>query len=788
MKRPLTRIALATGAITALAAAFALQPQNEGPPNPFRQLDAELPTPGIYRTASGAPGHAYWQQQVDYRIQVRLDEEAKHLYGKEQVTYHNQSPDTLNYLWVALDPNIYAPDSHAVLTSLAPDLEKPQYRSVQSILDRQNFDGSCEITAVRDGNGELPHHITDTMMRVDLPKPLASGEKFVFEIHWDYAINNSKEVRGRTGYEVFEEDGNALFEMAQWFPRLCAYTDLDGWQNLQFLGRGEFTLEFGNYDVSITVPDDHVVASTGVLEDAGDVLKPEWIERLAQAKETGELTFIVTPEEAKANESSKPTGMKTWQFTAENVRDFAWASSRKFAWDALYHPVEGTDPVWAMSFFPNEGEPLWSRYSTRAVAHTLTEFSRMTFPYPYPVAISVNGPVGGMEYPMLCFNGPRPEKDGTYTKRTKYGLISVIIHEVGHNWFPMIVNSDERQWTWMDEGINTYCQFVAEQSWEKDYPSWRGDARNIVGFMRSENQRPIMTGSEEVLQFGNNAYAKPATALNILRETIMGRELFDFAFKEYSQRWAFKRPQPADLFRTIEDASAVDLDWFWRGWFYSIDACDQSLTGLTRYRIESKDPRIAKARQKAERDEEPESITKLRNRGLARLVETYPGLADFYNEFDDLDVTPQDMEAYEKFLENDKIKDRDRALHQNEDNFYVVEITRERDLIMPVILEVHFQDKTTELHRWPARVWKRGGQSVKKLLITDKEIDRLVLDPHLETADVALANNHWPRRVEEKVIDLQPNRRRGGDGPNPMQKARDAAEKAAGKDEAGSED
>ncbi|MCP5024046.1 MAG: M1 family metallopeptidase [bacterium] len=776
------RFLLASAAVSALAAAFAFSP--EVGEDAFRQLHQELPTPGPYRTASGAPGHEYWQQKVDYKIDVHLDEELRHINAVERITYHNHSPDALTYLWVALDPNIMGPESHSVASSMAPSLDKPSYGSMHRFNTRRTFDGTCHIEAVLDAAGEELHTaIQDTMMRVDLPEPLKPSEAMDFTIAWNYAINNSKEMGGRTGYEHFEKDDNVLFEMAQWFPRLCAYSDLVGWQNKEFLGSGEFTLEFGDYTVSITVPEDHVVASTGVLQNSDEVLLLAWKDRLTQAKQSGELTFIVTPEEAKANEEEKATGTKTWTFQAENVRDFAWASSRKFIWDALYQPVEGVDPVLAMSFYPNEGEPLWSRYSTRAVAHTLVEYSKHTFPYPYPVAISVNGPVGGMEYPMICFNGPRPEEDGTYSKRTKYGLIGVVIHEVGHNWFPMIVNSDERQWTWMDEGLNTFVQFLAEQAWEEKYPGRRGEARHIVGYMSSENQRPIMTGSEELLQFGSNAYAKPATALNILRETVMGRELFDFAFKEYSNRWRFKRPEPADLFRTLEDASAVDLDWFWRGWFFSTDSVDQALTHVTHYRMGSPDPAVSKAFRKQQRDSKPESITVIRNKGMKRLVETYPELLDFYNEFDDLDVTPQDTKSYEKFLEDKKIEGKDRALYEVDDHFYVVTIERIGELVMPVIVDVELKDGSHQEFRWPVQVWRRGNTSIKKLILTDQEVVRFTLDPHLEIADTELFNNHWPRKIEEKRIDLQENRKWGGGGKNPMQKAKAAAEGAKEEEE-----
>ncbi|HED65123.1 MAG TPA: M1 family peptidase, partial [Planctomycetes bacterium] len=485
----------------------------DGRSDRFRQMEDLLPTPGPYRTASGAPGHEYWQQRVDYSIEARLDEAERSIDASETITYHNNSPDRLAYLWVQIDPNIFSPESHAVTTSLAPDLGNPTFSSLQRVVDRTAFDGSAEITSVRTLDGEeIPHTVVGTMMRVDLPEPLEAGSRTTFSIDWNYRINDHDRVGGRTGYEYFEKDDNAIFEIAQWFPRMAAYTDVTGWQHKQFLGRGEFTLEFGDYHVELTVPSDHIVAATGELQNPADVLTQTQRDRLEDAADDTQV-FIVTPEEALANQDSLTEGTKTWIFDAKNVRDFSWASSRKFIWDARRHRIEGGREVLAMSYYPIEGEPLWSKYSTSTICHTLDVYSKFTFPYPYPVAISVNGPVGGMEYPMICFNGPRPEEDGTYSARTKYGLISVIIHEVGHNWFPMVVNSDERQWTWMDEGLNSFVQYLAEQEWEEDYPSRSGEPRKIVGYMASADQMPIMTNSESILQFGRNAYAKPATAL-----------------------------------------------------------------------------------------------------------------------------------------------------------------------------------------------------------------------------------------------------------------------------------
>ena len=736
----------------------------------FRQMESILPTPNSARAASGAPGHNYWQQKVDYEIDIRLNDENQKLLGKEKITYTNNSKDTLRYLWLQLDANIHHPGSDANLTSTTDSLDRLSFRAAQTMMVKEVFDGSFKITRCQatKSRAKLDYTIVKTMMRVDLPKPLQSGKTFEFEVDWNYEINNSKVVRGRSGCEFFEADGNYIYEVAQWFPRMCAYTDVHGWQHKQFLGRGEFTLEMGDYVVQITVPNDHVVASSGVLLNPDQVLSEVQRERLEEAKSADKPVFIVTPEEAKKNESSKPTGTKTWIFKADSVRDFAWASSRKFIWDALQHKV-GEYPVMAMSYYPNEGEPLWSKYSTHAIIHTLNVYSRYTFDYPYPVAISVNGPVGGMEYPMICFNGPRPNSDGTYSASTKYGLISVIIHEVGHNYFPMIVNSDERQWTWMDEGLNTFLQYLCEQEWEENYPSRGGEPRNIVRYMRSTNQVPIMTNSESILQFGPNAYSKPATALNILRETVLGRELFDFAFKEYARRWKFKRPMPADFFRTMEDASGVDLDWFWRGWFYSNRHVDLAITNVRQINASTGNPDIEKKLKKEARDSVPESVSNLRNKELTKRTDVYPELKDFYNSYDPLDVTPEERRAYERFFSG--LSDDEKKLLADNRNYYLVQIANEGGIVMPVIIDVVFEDGSKKQFRYPAEIWRKDNEKITKLIITDKPAKAFVLDPRQETADVDLDDNHFPPKISKSRFELFKSSGFRGGG-NPMRDAR----------------
>ena len=739
----------------------------KSPIDKFRQLEEILPTPNEYRTASGAPGHKYWQQKADYSIDVELDDVNQKIIGSATITYHNNSPDTLTYLWLQLDQNIWEPHSDTDLTATAPDWKKFPIPAFRRFMD-DPFAGGYRVGPVKDSTGkELNKHINRTMMRVDLPAPLPTGQSFVFTIDWDYKINNSKRVTGRTGAEFFPKDGNWLYEIAQWFPRMAAYNDVSGWQHKQFLGTGEFTLEFGDYKVRITAPNDHIVASTGVLQNPEQVLTATQRQRLNTAKTAKKPVMIVTEAEATANEKSKPTNKTTWIFHAENVRDFAFASSRKFAWDAQGHVMNGKI-IMAMSYYPKEGNPLWERYSTHAIIHTLNIYSRYTFEYPYPVAISVNGPVGGMEYPMICFNGPRPKDDKTYSARTKYGLISVVIHEVGHNYFPMIVNNDERQWTWLDEGLNSFLQYLAEVEWEDNYPSRRGEPAKIVEYMKSEGHDPIMTNSESIVDLGGNAYHKTATALNILRETVLGRERFDFAFKEYARRWMFKRPMPADFFRTLEDASGTDLDWFWKGWFYTTDTVDISIDEVKLYSVDTQNPNVEKLISKKDKEAEPVTLAAQRNKPLRKRVEDYPELIDFYNKYDEFTVLPSETKTFEAWVK--QFEEDERKLFDPSMNFYAISLKNLGGLVSPVILHVEFTDGTKEELRIAAEIWRRNNLQVEKIIATRKEIKSLALDPNLETADADTANNFWPRRPTKSKFQIFKDDR---DKTNPMRELKD---------------
>ncbi|HEY0065865.1 MAG TPA: M1 family metallopeptidase [Flavisolibacter sp.] len=762
--------------------------------NKFEQLGSILPTANEYRTASGAPGPKYWQQRCDYDIKATLDEKNLRLTGSETVTYYNNSPDVLTYIWLQLDENQHSSTRNA---NYQTSNTMPRQTSVQNLenIEKNRTDNGygINITKLTDATGKALRSVTNrTMMRVDLPAPLKPGQKFVFYCEWNYNIPNRMTTGGRGGYELFPEDGNHLFTIAQWYPRLCVYSDYGGWQNQQFTGRGEFTLTFGNFKVQMTVPADHVVGSTGECMNYAQVLSPAQQARWRQAQTSKEPVEIVTLAEAKANETDKSTGTKTWIYTAQNVRDFAWTSSRKFIWDAMPTTVEGKK-IMCMSFYPREAYGLYRPYSTKAVAHTIKTYSKFTIPYPYPVAQSVEAN-NGMEYPMICFNFGRTEPDGSYSENTKNGMLGVIIHEVGHNFFPMIINSDERQWSWMDEGLNTFVEYLTEELWDNKFPSRRGGpAWTITDYMKlpKDQLEPIMTNSENIHPngFGPNAYTKPATGLNILRETIMGRELFDYAFKEYARRWAFKHPQPADFFRTMEDASAEDLDWFWRGWFFSTDVTDIALDSV-RYARADFNPRtsgnvvvsdttlmvpLAKPQVNTFED-----VSKIRNRqdpSIKFQTDVDTTLRDFYWRYG-RGLEPYDTTRH-AFTVPANAEPVDQANRQKFSNkhFYELHLSNKGGLVMPVIIEWTFKDGTKEVDRIPAQVWRHNENKITKFFMKDKEVASIKIDPLRETADINEGNNSWGSTAAEPSRFQLYKQKQGGPargstgGPNPMQKA-----------------
>ncbi|REC42970.1 M1 family metallopeptidase [Chryseobacterium sp. 5_R23647] len=721
--------------------------------NRFEQLGTILPTPNVYRTASGAPGQAYWQNRADYDITAYLDEDKRNLKGSETVTYHNNSPDDLDYIWLQLDENQQSTLNKAdyQFSSTLPKSLNDQQLKTTDLPAKDNGLG-VNLEKVTDASGNpLKYTVNKTMMRIDLPKVLKKGEKFIFKIDWNYNIPNRIKMGGRGGYENFAEDGNDLYTITQWFPRMCVYSDFQGWQNHQFTGRGEFALVFGNYKVSMNVPADHIIGGTGECKNYDQVLSSEQLSRYKKSQTSNEPVEIVTLDEAKKAEKNHSKQRKTWVFEAKDVRDFAWTSSRKFIWDAMGVTIpENSNKVMAMSFYPKEAYGLYRKYSTKAIAHTIKTYSEFTIPYPYPVAQSVEAS-NGMEYPMICFNFGRTEKDGTYSEGTKNGMIGVIIHEVGHNFFPMIINSDERQWSWMDEGLNTFTEYLTEEKWDNKFPSKRGPAWTIVDYMKlpKDQLEPIMSNSENIIQFGPNAYSKPATGLNILRETIMGRELFDKAFKTYSKRWAFKHPEPADFFRTMEDASGEDLDWFWRGWFYGTDPVDIAIDKVT---IASPDfSTVKEANETKYKVEEPlqnpfEDISKIRNKEdktIAFEVDKDKDLQDFYYRYDRGQEKVDTNKVYTLKTEgNSSVDTKDQDKLKNI-TAYQIDFVNKGGLVMPVILEFTFEDGSKLRDKSSAQIWRHNEKKISKTFYFDKKLKSIQLDPMRETADIDTSNNFW---------------------------------------------
>lgn len=724
------------------AGAFAQEKNWKGK---FEQLDQMLPTPNEYRSGSGAPGPKYWQQQADYVINAELNDENQSITGSEVITYTNNSPDALKYLWLQLDQNINEKGNNTSKTNTNTVPDNINTQTIATNADLYDFDGGFKIKSVKDASGKaMQYFINQTMMRIDLAQPLATGQKISFSIDWSFNINDRVRKAsvndGRSGMEYFPKDGNYLYIIAQWFPRMCVYDDLVGWQNKQFLGQGEFTLSFGNYQVNLTVPADHVVAGTGMVQNLKEVLTPEQYTRFEQAKASFDKPVIIcTQQEALLREKTKSKQKKTWKFTADNVRDFAFATSRKFIWDAQAVKIADKTTL-AMSYYPKEGNPLWEQESTKAVRNTLLGYSKFSIHYPYPQATSVHAASLGMEYPMICFNHGRPKDDGTYEDRTKWGMIGVIVHEVGHNFFPMIINSDERQTTWMDEGLNTFVQHLTQTIYYPNMPAKRGPAPMIVPYMKSdpELQRPLMVNSENVIRsnFGNEQYSKCATALNILRETVMGPELFDKAFKEYCERWAFKHPKPADLFRTLEDASAVDLDWFWRGWFYTTDNNNQSIEKVKWFKTSTDAKNMENKNIKAKEGD---------------LNKASSGMMDFSAGPQPLTVSNTPDASYGDF--RSRIDDKAILGKLDGKNIYEVTFANKGGLVMPVIIEWTYKDGTKEMERIPAEIWRLNENVATKTFVKDKEVVNIVLDPKGETADVSAEDNVFPRKSGPSQFD-----------------------------------
>jgi hypothetical protein len=714
--------------------------------NKFSQMYDILATPNMFRTASGAPGSAYYQQQADYKIEIELDDKNSKINGSETITYYNNSPDTLEYLWVQLDQNQAAKNSQSPLAENQKTEEVFTVNKFANKFLKQELEKGFNIEHIKDSKGNaLSYTVNHTMMRINLPAPMKPGEKMSFAIKWWYNVNNYRQDGGRSGYEAFEKDPNKLYIIAQFYPRMAVYNDVEGWQNMQFWGSGEFTLPFGDFDVNITVPADHVLNATGELMNRNEVFTTEQVKRYELAQKSFDKPIvIVTQSEAEAAEKGFSDKKKTWKFSAKNVRDFAIATSRKFIYDAM--AVQLKDKIaMAESVYPKESNPLWGETSTLTVAHTLKSYSSHTFDYPYPKAVSVSAEDQGMEYPMICWNFGRPDKNGVTSPQIKNGMIGVIIHEVGHNFFPMIVNSDERQWSWMDEGLNTFIQYMAQQDLETNFPSKRGSPKSIIPYMSSDpsSLEPIMSNSESIIDFSNNAYGKPATGLNILRETIMGRELFDYAFKVYANRWKFKHPTPEDFFRTMEDASAVDLDWFFRGWFYTTDYVDIGIKQIKQYYVTENPPKELK----------DVSINKRR---FGKEEGPYLYLVSESNpELNSKKKEPFKVDSV-KFLSDyvaQNFTEEEKANIKTPKYFYEVEFSKPGGMLMPILVEITYDDNSIENFKFPAQIWRKNNDTAKRVFATEKIIKSIQIDPKEETADIDITNNTWPKIEEKSKFD-----------------------------------
>jgi len=707
----------------------------------FEQLGTELPTPNSYRSSSGAPGPNYWQQKADYEIEVDLNDDTQMITGKETITYYNNSPETLRYLWMQLDQNKLSPDNMTDKTSNNVIRDSVPAKFLAEALGGYGYDyeGGYKIKSIKDvaTGKEIPFTVNFTMMRVDIPNPIKPGGNYKFSVEWSYREYDRMKFDERGGYEYFPEDDNRVYTCAQWFPRMCVFDDYEGWQNKQFLGRGEYALTFGDYKVKITVPSDFIVGATGWLQNPQEVLNKDQLERFNKAQKTFDKpVLIVTESEARKNEKSRSKKKSTWIFHSENVRDVAFATSRKFIWDAMAVKVGDKTPL-AQSLYPKEGNPLWEKESTKAIKNTLEVYSSRTFDYPYPTAYSVHTADQGMEYPMICFNYGRPDSKGNYSQRVLEGMVGVIVHEVGHNFFPMIVNSDERQWTWMDEGLNTFLERETVRTRYDGFDITSGSPKGIVPFMKGDKNimRPIMAQSDnQATSFGPNGYTKPSAALVLLRETIMGEEIFDKAFKEYAERWAFKHPAPADFFRSMEDASGTDLDWFWRGWFYTTDNVDLTLSDVKWFQVKEEllDP-------------EKKNITV--KKGDLTSAST-SSANDFSSGPQPLTVQNTDAESYRDF--RSRINDIEVRKNLAGKNLYEITLRNSGGLLSPVIIEWTYKDGSKEIERIPAEIWRLNEKEVTKVFLKDKEVTNIVIDPNHETADVNTSDNVFPKRTDSK--------------------------------------
>ena len=525
--------------------------------SPFRALN--LPAATAVRSASGAPGHAYWQQQADYVIDATLDTATQTITGTERIHYTNRSPDSLEFVWVQLDQNLFAP------TSITALLNQPPLVFVGGVtfdFTGQGFVGGVTIERFAAAGRALKTTVYGTMMRVELPTPLAPGAAVDFDVAWRFPV--PPYGGGRMG-----RIGSSLYQIGQWYPRIAVYDDVHGWNTLPHIGAGEFYLEYGNFDVRLTVPAGFVVAATGTVANPLEVWSPAQRERLERARTAEERVGVIARAEALAARGKPVPGKQTWHFTAQNVRDFAWAAAPDFRWDA-----SGWNGILIQTFYRPEAAP-WEE-ANRMARFTIKHFSEMWGTYAWPQATTVEGLIGGMEYPMITFVPSLEKREDQFW---------VLMHEFGHQWFPMMVGGDERRYPWMDEGFNTFIDYGAAEEYFKGTAYADTVRRELLSSNAATavpgNEQPLITKPVEVRELYWTAYQKPALMLTLLRDAVLGRETFERALREYVRRWRFKHPQPADFFRTFSNVTGRDLDWFWRAWVYTTARLDQAVDSVS---------------------------------------------------------------------------------------------------------------------------------------------------------------------------------------------------------------
>lgn len=710
---------------------------------PFSPLGSLVDPPSATRGADGRPTSTYWQQHIAYDIDATLDVERRVINAQAELRYTNNAPQALDAIWFEISPEATTKDAIAH-RSATINVDSASVRDLRGLREQEERGGGLVVSSVADSEDRpLAFEARGTQLRVALPRPLASGQTVRIKLAWRVALVDLDRKGGRTGYMLLSS-GDPIFHIAQWYPQPVAFTDYGGWRNVPFVDHGEFAPELGDYNVSLTLPAGQLVAATGVLTNEADVLTGVERTRLARLRQ-GKVTEIVTAAEAATKRRSSET--RTWRFAARNVRDFALAASLRYRWDAT---LAGTSAVRAMTFYPSEASALWRPLALPAIGHALDVYGRMTFDYPYPVVQAAFGPNDGMEHTMLAFSRYPPDgPNGTYSRERKRDFLWVLTHEVGHNWFPLIVNSDERAWTWMDEGLTSYLETLATLEWSGDYTT-RPNLPAMLGAEREATGRqPPMTPANAVVDLFPTQYHRPAAALQVLRELVLGRETFDRAFRAYARAWMFKRPTPGDFFRTINQESGADLDWFWRAWFFSTDHVDLSLERVAALRLVAVPADAIPAPADAT---PPANLTVLRNAAEGRrlMVEQVPRLADAYDRIPERTLAGATPSAH-------AVVDVQRTLDALGQGgvFYELDIRNRGGVVSPVPIRIDYRDGTSERYVVPVELWFGDTKRAQHILWRAKSIRSVTLDPDAATGDVDRGNNGGAVPVTEATMRVR---------------------------------